>query len=305
MTGSASEPRPRLSAEVPLAAILFFIGTILLNSSTDVMAKVLVSGGLSAPFVIWGRYVVQLMAVALIFRVWKTPACYRTDRRGLHVIRGLMLAAAGVCAYTALKYLQLFEFISIVFTLPAFTVLAGHLVLKEHVEKRRWIAVAAGLIGVLFITRPGFGVLNLGHLMALGAMGAYCAFMLLTRVMGETESTEALMFIPAVVVLMALFPVVPGQDLGGHPPWIWLLFVSLGLLGTAAHLLMVRAYRLAPASGLAPYFYTQILLVLFFGYVFFGDLPDAWMLVGSGIIVISGLQLARLDRLALVPDTAR
>lgn len=246
MTGSASEPIPRLSAEVPLPAILFFIGSIFLNSSTDVMAKVLVSDGLSAPFVIWGRYVVQLIAVAVIFRVWKTPACYHTGRPGPHVIRGLMLAAAGVFAYTALKYLQLFEFISIVFTLPAFTVLVGYLLLKEHVEKRRWIAVAAGLVGVLFITRPGFGVLNFGHLMAFGA------FMLLTRVMGETESTEALMFIPAVVVLVALFPVVPGQDLGGHSPWVWLLFSLLGVLGTAAHLLMVRAYRLAPASGWRP-----------------------------------------------------
>ncbi|MEC7258537.1 MAG: DMT family transporter, partial [Pseudomonadota bacterium] len=246
MSGSASPPVPPLSSQVPTAAILFFIGTIVLNATTDVIAKTLVLQGMSAPFLIWARYVVQLLAVAVYFRVWRTPTCYRTDRWALHAVRGIMLALAGIFAYSALRYLQLFEFISIVFTLPAFTVLVGHLVLKEHVERRRWGAVAAGLIGVLFITRPGFGVLNLGHLLAFGAMGAYCAFMLLTRVMGRTESTEALMFVPAVVVLVALVPVVPGQSVAGYPLWVWALVSSLGMLGTVAHLLMVRAYQLAP-----------------------------------------------------------
>jgi drug/metabolite transporter (DMT)-like permease len=53
--------------------------------------------------------------------------------------------------------------------------------------------------------------------------------------------------------------------------------------------MLIQAHRLAPASALAPFMYTQIVWMILMGYVFFGDVPDLWTLIGAAIVVASGL----------------
>ena len=55
------------------------------------------------------------------------------------------------------------------------------------------------------------------------------------------------------------------------------------------HFMLIQAHRLAPASALAPFMYTQIVWMIAVGYLFFGDVPDLWTLVGAAIVVASGL----------------
>lgn len=293
-----------VSPAVPVPAILCLIAATFLNSTTDAMAKTLVLAGASVPFILWARYTVQLVTVTVIFRAWRNPSCYRTRRWGLHVVRSAMILTAGVFAYLALMHLQLFEFVSIVFTIPIFTMVIGRLALAETVEPRRWFAVALGMLGVLIITRPGTQQINPGHFYALGATLSYCVFTILTRVLTRTERTDTLMFIPAVLLTVVLTPFAPEllRVEGGF--WTWFNLGSVGMLGAIAHILTVHAYRQGTASGLAPYFYTQILWVLLYGFVLFGDLPDLWMIVGSGCIVASGIYLAHRDRMAAMPETS-
>jgi drug/metabolite transporter (DMT)-like permease len=69
-------------------------------------------------------------------------------------------------------------------------------------------------------------------------------------------------------------------------------FILLGLLGvvsTIAHISVNRALKLAPASVVMPYQYSQIIWAVLLGYLVFGDWPDNTMLTGSGIIVAAGL----------------
>ena len=53
--------------------------------------------------------------------------------------------------------------------------------------------------------------------------------------------------------------------------------------------MLIQAHRLAPASVLAPYMYTQIVWMIAVGFFVFGDVPDLWTLLGAGIVVASGL----------------
>ena len=56
---------------------------------------------------------------------------------------------------------------------------------------------------------------------------------------------------------------------------------------------------LAPASTVVPYQYTTIIWAALFGYLVFGDVPDAWMLAGGAIIIGAGFFIfVREQRLA-------
>ena len=50
------------------------------------------------------------------------------------------------------------------------------------------------------------------------------------------------------------------------------------------------------APILSPFIYTQIIWMLALGYIFFGDWPDAWTLVGAGVVIASGLYLLYRER---------
>ena len=63
----------------------------------------------------------------------------------------------------------------------------------------------------------------------------------------------------------------------------------LGVVSCVAHLMIVRALKLAPAAMLAPLHYTMLLWAVIFGWAFFGDVPGTRILVGSAIIVLAGL----------------
>ena len=75
-----------------------------------------------------------------------------------------------------------------------------------------------------------------------------------------------------------------------------MLLGCLGILGGIGHYLFLHAYRLAPASAVAPFLYLQLLTMVAFGYAVFGDLPDMWTLVGAGVIVASGVYLVHRER---------
>jgi drug/metabolite transporter (DMT)-like permease len=54
---------------------------------------------------------------------------------------------------------------------------------------------------------------------------------------------------------------------------------------------LIRAFRTAPASVVAPFSYSSLLWATLFGFVLFGDLPDGWTLAGAALIIGSGLYI--------------
>ena len=76
----------------------------------------------------------------------------------------------------------------------------------------------------------------------------------------------------------------------------WLLFVFAGFAGAIGHLCLIRAFRHAPASVVAPFSYSSLIWATLFGFVLFGDLPDRWTLVGAAMIVGSGLYIYHRER---------
>jgi len=84
---------------------------------------------------------------------------------------------------------------------------------------------------------------------------------------------------------------------GGPLTWFDIgLIVAMGTLGSVSHYLLIAAHRRAPASVLSPFIYTQIVWAIALGYLVFANMPTRWTLIGSAIVVASGLYLIHRER---------
>ena len=289
----------------PAAAILLVFATGILFSMLDTGAKYLVLAGMSAPFVSWARFAVHVALVLILFRGWNNPAMYRAASLPSQVVRGVALFGSTFFNFLALNTLQLAQTMSIFFFAPmVITALAGPL-LGEWAGWRRWAAVAAGFVGVLIITRPGLGAFEIGHVYALCATLSYCFYVILTRKLSTTETPESLIFYSALTPVVMMLPVVPFTASLPADGLQWLVLVSLGFFGGFGHWLLIKAYRLATATALAPYPYLQMVWMIGFGWAIFDQLPDSWTIAGASVIVASGLYIVhREHRLRLKNRTA-
>lgn len=270
----------------------------------DTCAKYLVINGLSPYFVSWTRFAVHVVAALILFRAWSNRAMFRVVNLRAQIVRGIFLFGSTLFNFLALQSLQLAETVSIYFVAPmVITALAGPL-LGEWAGWRRWLAVLVGFVGVLVITRPGFGTFGIGHAYALTSMVSYCLYVIMTRSMGARESAESLIFYSALAPTILMFPAVPLYGSLPDGALQWTLLLALGLIGGFGHWLVIAAYKRATTSALAPYPYSQMLWMVALGYLVFNDLPDLWTLVGAAIIVSSGLYIVhREHRLRLASRT--
>jgi drug/metabolite transporter (DMT)-like permease len=100
--------------------------------------------------------------------------------------------------------------------------------------------------------------------------------------------------------LAVMTPLLPFLWITPASPLVWILLVALGVFGAVGHWLLILAHARAPAPILSPFMYTQIVWMLVLGYVVFGDWPNVWTLLGSGIVIASGLYLLSRERLRQV-----
>ncbi len=289
----------------PLQAILLIVGSGFCFTFLDTGAKYLVLSGMSAQFVAWTRFVIHLALVFFLLRGWSNRRLFSATSLPKQVVRGVLLFASTFFNFLALQTLQLAETMSIYFFAPMIiTALAGP-VLGEWAGWRRWIAIGAGFIGVLVITRPGFAAFGPGHVYALLSNLSYCSYVLMTRQMSSTESPESLIFYPALAPAILMAPVAPYTASMPVDGFHLAILLSLGLFGAAGHWMLIRAYRMASTTALAPYPYLQMVWMIIAGWIVFDQLPDKWTLIGAAIIVASGLYiLHREHRLRLAERTA-
>lgn len=230
-----------------------------------------------------------LLLLPLILR--ERAALFATPRWKMHVLRGIFGTLGMICGFYAVTHLPLAEATALGFTRPLFMVVLAALVLHEAVRARRWTATVIGFLGVLVMLRPGAGVVQFAALVAL--FGALCAATVGILIKQLVESER-----PAVV--LAWLGLV-GTIVTGIPAafvWQWptlteiALMIVMGTVGTLSQLCLMRGYRLADASFLAPFDYARLPFAAAFGFLFFSEVPDLWALLGAAIIASSTLYIA-------------
>ena len=277
---------------------------MLLVPVLDVFAKLL-GRTLDPVQVTFMRFVMQIILLTP-FIVWTRLWAIPTGTFSMQFARGVLLAIATVCFFAALQHLPLAEAITIYFVQPLLLTAISALFLGERLRLRRITAIAIGLVGVIIILQPSlimFGWPALLPLLTAIAMACYVA--LTRRLAGQVHPYQMQMMVGLSATATLGFALLVGPIF--EIPWtsfVWptsqqLKWVAyMGLAATIGHIFIVWATGNAPASILAPFQYLEIVTATILGYLVFNDLPEKSTIVGSSIIIVSGIYLFQRERLA-------
>jgi drug/metabolite transporter (DMT)-like permease len=289
LTGPASEARQRLTG------IALMCGAVACFACLDTSAKVL-SAHMAIMQIAWARYTGAFLLATAVSNPITRPGLLASRRPGLQIIRSVLLLGSTVLNFLALRYLQLAEALAITFSTPFLVAVLSGPMLGEWVGWRRWTAICVGFLGVLLVTRPGFGGIHPAALFSVAASGCYAFYIVTTRLLAQVDSNQTTLFYSNLVGALATLPILPAVWTTPQEPLHIVLMIAAGVFGGAGHYLLIIAHRLTPASVLAPFMYTQLVLVGAFGYFIFGDIPNGWTLTGAAIVVASGLYMLYRER---------
>jgi drug/metabolite transporter (DMT)-like permease len=266
--------------------ILLLLATVFVFSIGDAVGKLIAeaSGGLMAS---WGRFVFALAALPLLLP-HRIGEMARTYQWRLQLVRSTVVIGANVIFYIGLQHIPLADAIAIGFVSPFFTTLLAIPILKENVGVRRWTAIAIGFVGTLIIVRPGLEVRHWAYALPIVSASFWALFVVLTRKLGRDEPPLTTLFYTPLMGAIAMSAATPlywrSPEAG-----VWVLLVLMGVVSVAGHVTLIRAYRLAPASLLAPFNYVSIVFATVLGYLLFGTLPDLGTVVGAAVVIASGV----------------
>lgn len=261
----------------------------------DACAKYL-SPRIGALQTVWFRYAISVIAVSLLLNPLTAPGVWRTQNLKLQLARSAMLFLSTLFNFLALRELQLAQTMAIVFAVPLLVALVAGPMLGEWPGPRRIAAIVVGFLGVLVVTRPGFGGLPLGALWSVAGVFAYALYNIFTRMLAAYDSAQTTLVYSGVAGVALLAPIVPFLEWQNMGALEWGLASACAFFGTFGHWMVILASRRAPASVLTPFIYTQIVWMVLLGYYFFNDTPDIYTIAGAGIVIASGLYLLNRER---------
>ncbi len=278
-----------------LTGIALMCGAVTCFALLDTTAKYL-NLHMDTLQVVWARYTGAFLFPFIVSNPWTRPGLTFTTRPVLQIGRSMLLLFSTLANFLALRYLQLDEAIAIIFSTPFFVAALSGPILGEWVHWRRWTAIAVGFIGVLVIARPGTSSFQPAALLSLAGAAFYALYSIITRILARTDFNETTLFYSNLIGAMAMMPIVPFVWVTPSDPLIIALMVATGAFGSFGHYLLIAGHRLAPASVLSPFIYTELVWVIALGFFVFGDVPNRWTLAGSAIVVASGLYLLHRER---------
>ncbi|MEL7099830.1 MAG: DMT family transporter [Pseudomonadota bacterium] len=260
----------------------------------DALIKTL-GGGYSAFQIIFFAVLFAFPLTTLMLVQDRTSGTLIPARPGWTALRTGSVVVSSICAFYAFSVLPLAQVYAILFATPLLITALSVPLLGEVVRLRRWLAVAVGLCGVIVVLRPGQIEPQLGHAAALLAAATGALSSTIVRKIGRDERPVVLLIYPMLaqfVLMSAAMPFV-------FVPMEGDALVLIGLLAILGHIamrLMIRAYRVAEASTVAPMQYSQILWASLFGVLFFEEVPDVTTAIGAGIVIGSGLYILLRER---------
>ena len=291
------------------SGVLIMLLGMLMFSLNDVMGKWLVATySVNQLMAIRSLAALLVLLPFLVRRGWRS--LISVDRPWLQVLRSLLFAIDASAFYYAVAFMPLADTMTYWLAAPIYVAAASPLLLGEKVGWRRWTAIIIGFLGVLIALEPSAESFSLPALIALAGSTAYAFALLLGRTLRATPDTTLIFWQLSGALIFSLAGV--GVNPAGWAPMDLQALACLSLLGIVAmlaHLLVTRSLKLADAATVVPLQYTLLFWAVIFGWIFFGDTPRWTVILGSALIVASGLfiffreqQLKR--RKPLQPDPA-
>lgn len=270
------------------AVLIMFVAMSLIPAG-DAAGKLMTSTmGVASVFVAWSRFALGAFLV-LPFLPKNTWALLRNWRIW---VRAALLAGGINSIQMALVTTDIATVFAAFFIGPMFSYVLAILFLREPVTGIRSLLVLLSFAGVLLVARPGMGG-DLGVLWAVLAGLFYGGFLTMSRWLGRIAPPMALIFTQLLIAgLISLpFGLLHLPTASAPIAALTLISATCSMLG---NLLLLYAYRLAPATKLAPLVYFQLIAATLLGWTIFGNLPDSYTWAGLLLIIGAGLASARL-----------
>ena len=251
-----------------------------------------------------GYHVFQIVFFAMLFSyvpfsiariIENKPQSMSPANPALLITRAILHVGALCFAFYAFSTLPMVQAYVILFCTPLIISVLAIFFLGEKIALARWVAIVMGLVGVIVVLRPSVDTIKLGHFAALAAAFCSGSTAVISRKISATENMATMILFPLLATIIisgsALYFVykpMPLNDLA-----LMFLVGALGLLGQYS---VLTGFRMAPAAYIGPMQYSQIVWAILFGYVFFNESIDRWVVVGSLITVLSGVAIIWRER---------
>ena len=194
--------------------------------------------------------------------------------------------------FFALNYLPLADAVLLHYTSPLFVAFFASLLLGERLGVSRKISLFFGFLGVCCLFHPSSAIASLAGL--LGILSGVSAGLAQTCLKKLSATESSLLIVTWFALFGTIVSLVPMLFEFIAPSLIgWVLLLGIGLFGSIAQLSLTRAYSLAPASQVSPLGYFALVFAGIIGFVFWSEIPDIWMLLGTVLIVVAGLLVTR------------
>jgi drug/metabolite transporter (DMT)-like permease len=283
----------------------FGIGLILASTlAFTIMSAMIRSLGERIPLgeIAFARSLFALIPLMLMLQ-WRGELheAFRLNKPIRHVTRAIAGIGSMFCNFASLARIPLADMTATGFITPLFNVALAAIFLGEKVRMFRWAAVAVGFIGVLIMLAPHLFGAERGPSAAVGALLAFVGAFLVSAAMTQvrqltaTETTASLVFsftvLCTVTALVTVF-------WGWVKPSLWdsMVLFLIGIFGGIGQITVTESYRHAEAGTVAPFAYTSMIYSIAIGYAFFGEVPEAIVLLGAALVVLAGLFVIYRER---------
>lgn len=266
-----------------IKAVCWFIASLFIGCGNDVIAQHLSGQGVHAFSIAFFRL---LIGVLLLI-----PFLLRQGRKNLlvahpaiHLLRGILTFLAIFLWIIGVSKSSIITATLVNFMMPIFSLILAPWLLRE---KRSWqlgIATFIGFIGTFITLYPAGFAVDAYSTFFMIAVVCFLSLDILAKRYASEESLFTMLFYANLIATACAF--IPFYYRGVLPPkeaWPFLLLIGIG--GNLLLYCMLRAYRSAALSDLAPLRYLELIISISLSYLCFYKMPTFYEWIGSVVII--------------------
>ena len=232
--------------------------------------------------------------VVLLPWLLHSRADLRTRRLTGQVMRGVSGLASMYCFFYALGHMPLGEAVLLNYSMPLFIPFIAYFWLREPMSPKLFAAIGLGFLGVALILRPGLELFTPVALIGLASGVLAALSMVGVRDLTSSEPPFRIVFYYSLTCTIgSAIPLLwAWQTPAAH---MWIPILVIGVCATIGHVMMTRAYGLAPASQVGPFAYTTVIFAGLIGWIFWSEIPDALSVAGAAVVCVAGILTIRFS----------
>jgi drug/metabolite transporter (DMT)-like permease len=269
-------------------AIIFILISALAFTLMSTMVKL--AGNIPTYEKVFFRNLINFIIAIYIVKKNNVSFFGKKKNRFFLVVRGILGFLGVICNFYAVTKMNLSDATMIFNMTPFFVTLFAVFFLGEKILKIEYFSLVLAFIGVLLVIQPKF---NIGIIPGLiGLLGAACAGGAYTLVshINKEESPATIVFYFTFISVIITIPFMAYNFIVPNFKEL-LILIAVGIFATIGQFMVTLAYKYGKSNEVAIYNYTSIIFSILIGYFIWSEIPDKWSIIGSTILITTGINL--------------